>query len=50
MLFSSQRGISPSDVADAVSKGRATRSSKQNMNFQTKVQCNLRRLAIGSLA
>lgn len=50
MLFSSQRGISPSDVADAVSKGRATRSSKQNMNFQTKVHSNWRRLAIGSLA
>ena len=49
MLFSLQRGISPSDVADAVSNGRATRSSKQNMNFQTKVQSNRRRLALGSL-
>ena len=32
-----QRGIQPSDIADAVSKGRVSRSSKQNLLFQTKV-------------
>ncbi len=41
IVTSSQRGIQPSDIVDAVSKGRVTYSSKQNLSFQTTVRACL---------